>query len=327
MKYIESNSTDPYFNLALEEYVFEKLPKDDGYFMLWQNANTIVIGKYQNAFEEVNQKAVDELEIRVARRLSGGGAVYHDMGNLNFTFIVDRQDIEGLNFRIFTEPVVETLKSFGVNAEFTGRNDIVIDGRKISGNSQYVKKDRVMHHGCIMLDSDLEKVSDALNVKAAKFVSKSSKSVRSRVTTINENAPRHITMEEFKSALKERILGNGSIEPYELTGEDLAEIRYLRDTKYATWQWNYGFEREFEMTREAKFDSGLVTVHLTAKDGRIRDIKFYGDFFGNGEIEDLEESLKGVILDNRLERKLEELGLSEYMAGISPYELAELIRG
>ena len=327
MKYIESNSTDPYFNLALEEYVFEKLPKDDGYFMLWQNANTIVIGKYQNAFEEVNQKAVDELGIRVARRLSGGGAVYHDMGNLNFTFIVDRQDIEGLNFRIFTEPVVETLKSFGVNAEFTGRNDIVIDGRKISGNSQYVKKDRVMHHGCIMLDSDLEKVSDALNVKAAKFVSKSSKSVRSRVTTINENAPRHITMEEFKSALKERILGNGSIEPYELTGEDLAEIRYLRDTKYATWQWNYGFEREFEMTREAKFDSGLVTVHLTAKDGRIRDIKFYGDFFGNGEIEDLEESLKGVILDNRLERKLEELGLSEYMAGISPYELAELIRG
>jgi lipoate-protein ligase A len=327
MKYIESNSTNPYFNLALEEYVFEKLPKDDGYFMLWQNANTIVIGKYQNAFEEVNQKAVDELGIRVARRLSGGGAVYHDMGNLNFTFIVDRQDIEGLNFRIFTEPVVETLKSFGVNAEFTGRNDIVIDGRKISGNSQYVKKDRVMHHGCIMLDSDLEKVSDALNVKAAKFVSKSSKSVRSRVTTINENAPRHITMEEFKSALKERILGNGSIEPYELTGEDLAEIRYLRDTKYATWQWNYGFEREFEMTREAKFDSGLVTVHLTAKDGRIRDIKFYGDFFGNGEIEDLEESLKGVILDNRLERKLEELGLSEYMAGISPYELAELIRG
>ena len=327
MKYIESNSTDPYFNLALEEYVFEKLPKDDGYFMLWQNANTIVIGKYQNAFEEVNQKAVDELGIRVARRLSGGGAVYHDMGNLNFTFIVDRQDIEGLNFRIFTEPVVETLKSFGVNAEFTGRNDIVIDGRKISGNSQYVKKDRVMHHGCIMLDSDLEKVSDALNVKAAKFVSKSSKSVRSRVTTINENAPRHITMEEFKSALKERILGNGSIEPYELTGEDLAETHYLRDTKYATWQWNYGFEREFEMTREAKFDSGLVTVHLTAKDGRIRDIKFYGDFFGNGEIEDLEESLKGVILDNRLERKLEELGLSEYMAGISPYELAELIRG
>lgn len=327
MKYIESHSTDPYFNLALEEYVFESLPKDEDYFMLWQNENTIVIGKYQNAFEEVNQKAVDERGIRVARRLSGGGAVYHDMGNLNFTFIVDRKDIEGLNFKIFTEPVVETLKGFGVDAEFTGRNDIVIDGRKISGNSQYVKKDRVMHHGCIMLDSDLEKVADALNVKAAKFVSKSSKSVRSRVTTINENAPRHITMEEFKEALKEKILGNNGIEPYELTDADVAEINSLRDAKYATWQWNYGFEREFEMTREAKFESGLVTVHLTAKDGRIRDIKFYGDFFGNGEIEDLEKALRGVILDNRLEQKLEELSLADYMAGISPHELAELIRG
>ncbi len=327
MKYIESNSTDPYFNLALEEYVFEKLPKDDGYFMLWQNANTIVIGKYQNAFEEVNQKVVDERGIRVARRLSGGGAVYHDLGNLNFTFIVDRQDVDGLNFKIFTEPVIETLKGFGVKAEFTGRNDIVIDGRKISGNSQYVKKDRVMHHGCIMLDSDLEKVADALNVKAAKFVSRSSKSVRSRVTTINENAPKPITMGEFKAALKERILGDGSIEPYELSEEDLREIDYLRDTKYATWQWNYGFEREFEMTREAKFDSGLVTVNLTAKDGRIRDIRFYGDFFGNGEIEDLEKALRGVILDSRLEKKLEDLDLPEYMAGISPHELAELIRG
>lgn len=327
MKYIESKSTDPYFNLALEEYIFERLPRDDSYFMLWQNANTIVIGKYQNAFEEVNQKVADERGIRVARRLSGGGAVYHDMGNLNFTFIVDKEDADGMNFSIFTEPVCEVLRNFGVNAEFTGRNDIVIDGRKISGNSQYVKKDRVMHHGCIMLDSDLEKVADALNVKAAKFISKSSKSVRSRVTTINENAPRHITMEEFKSALKERILGNSSVEPYELTEEDLAEINCLRDTKYATWQWNYGFEREFEMTREAKFDSGLVTVHLTAKDGRIRDIKIYGDFFGNGEIEDLEKALTGVILDSRLEDKLEELGLSEYMAGISPHELAELIRG
>lgn len=327
MKYIESQNTDPYFNLALEEYVFESLPKDESYFMLWQNANTIVIGKYQNAFEEVNQKAVDDKGIRVARRLSGGGAVYHDMGNLNFTFIVDRKDIEGLNFKIFTEPVVETLKSFGVKAEFTGRNDIVIDGRKISGNSQYIKKDRVMHHGCIMLDSDLEKVADALKVKAAKFVSKSSKSVRSRVTTINENAPRRITMEEFKKALKERILGNGEVEPYELSEKDLMEIRRLRDTKYATWQWNYGFEREFEMTREARFDAGLVTVYLTAKDGRIEDIKFYGDFFGNGEIEDLEKGLQGAILDSSLEAKLEELNLPEYIAGIGANELSELIRG
>ena len=327
MKYIESNSTDPYFNLALEEYVFDRLPKDESYFMLWQNANTIVIGKYQNALEEVNQTVVDERGIKVARRLSGGGAVYHDMGNLNFTFIVDQKDVKGMNFKIFVEPVVETLKGFGVAAEFTGRNDIVIDGMKISGNSQYVKKHRVMHHGCIMLDSDLEKVADALNVKAAKFKSKNSKSVRSRVTTINAHAPCKISMEEFKTALKEHILGSDGIEPYELTEEDLREIEKLRDEKYSTWAWNYGQAVQYEMTREEKFDAGLVTVNMTAKDGRIVDIKFFGDFFGNGEIEDLEKALQGVILDNVLEEKLEALNLDEYMHGITPAELAGLIRG
>ena len=327
MKYIESNSTDPYFNLALEEYVFEKMPKDESYFMLWQNANTIVIGKYQNAFEEVNQRAVEERGIKVARRLSGGGAVYHDMGNLNFTFIVDQKDVKGMNFKIFVVPIVETLKGFGVEAEFSGRNDILVNGMKISGNSQYVRYGRVMHHGCIMLDSDLDKVADALKVREAKFKSKNSKSVRSRVTTINANAPRKISMQEFKSALKEHILGDESIEPYELTGEDLRKIEEIRNAKYATWEWNYGHSTVYEMTREEKFDSGLVTVHLTAKNGRIEAIRFYGDFFGNGEIEDLERALTGVILDNRLEDRLEELDLDEYMSGISPSELAGLIRG
>ena len=327
MKYIESNSTDPYFNLALEEYVFEHMPKDESYFMLWQNANTIVIGKYQNAFEEVNQRAVEERGIKVARRLSGGGAVYHDMGNLNFTFIVDQKDVKGMNFKIFVVPIVETLKGFGVEAEFSGRNDILVNGMKISGNSQYVRYGRVMHHGCIMLDSDLDKVADALKVREAKFKSKNSKSVRSRVTTINANAPRKISMQEFKSALKEHILGDESIEPYELTGEDLRKIEEIRNAKYATWEWNYGHSTVYEMTREEKFDSGLVTVHLTAKNGRIEAIRFYGDFFGNGEIEDLERALTGVILDNRLEDKLKELDLDEYMSGISPSELAGLIRG
>ena len=327
MKYIESNSTDPYFNLALEEYVFEHMPKDESYFMLWQNANTIVIGKYQNAFEEVNQRAVEERGIKVARRLSGGGAVYHDMGNLNFTFIVDQKDVKGMNFKIFVVPIVETLKGFGVEAEFSGRNDILVNGMKISGNSQYVRYGRVMHHGCIMLDSDLDKVADALKVREAKFKSKNSKSVRSRVTTINANAPRKISMQEFKSALKEHILGDESIEPYELTGEDLRKIEEIRNAKYATWEWNYGHSTVYEMTREEKFDSGLVTVHLTAKNGRIEAIRFYGDFFGNGEIEDLERALTGVILDNRLEDRLEELDLDEYMSGISPSELAGLIRG
>lgn len=327
MKYIESKSIDPYYNLALEEYVFNELPRDESYFMLWQNENTIVIGKYQNAWEEVNQRAVDEKGIRVARRLSGGGAVYHDMGNLNFTFIVDREDVKGLNFRIFVKPVVETLNSLGVPAEFTGRNDILVNGMKISGNSQYVKQGRVMHHGCIMLSTDLSKVADALKVRDAKFKSRNSKSVRSRVTTINAQAPREITMEEFKNALIQRILGSGDVEPYKLTETDEKAIQDLRDAKYSTWQWNYGSPARFEMRREEKFENGLVTVDLTAKDGVIEDIHFSGDFFGNGDIRELEDALKGARLDRGLADVIRGLDLDEYMAGIDPEELAELIRG
>ena len=154
MIYLEPPGTDPYFNLALEEYVFEQMDRSRAYFMLWQNSNTIVVGKYQNTAEEINQAFVDAHGIRVVRRLSGGGAVYHDTGNLNFTFIVDQDTAPGLNFKIFVRPVVEALARFGVHAEFTGRNDLTIGGMKFSGNSQYTKHGRLLHHGCIMLDSN-----------------------------------------------------------------------------------------------------------------------------------------------------------------------------
>ena len=165
MKFIESPWTDPYYNLALEEYVFEKLDRSSDWLLLWQNYNTIVIGKYQNTVEEINAEYVRENGISVARRLSGGGAVYHDKGNLNYTIIVDQNEDFDFNFRYFVVPVTETLKSFGIDAEFSGRNDVTIDGKKFSGNSQYVKQNRIMHHGCIMVDSNLSNVASALKVK------------------------------------------------------------------------------------------------------------------------------------------------------------------
>ena len=326
MRYLESPSRDPYFNLALEEYVFERMDKSKSYFLLWQNDNTIVVGKYQNTAEEIDQAYVDAHHIRVARRLSGGGAVYHDRGNLNFTFIVDRAGAPGLNFKVFVRPVVEALARFGVHAAFTGRNDLTIDGMKFSGNAQYARRGRLLHHGCIMLDSNLTSVADALRVKEAKFDSKAVKSVRSRVTTINAHAPAPISMEDFKGALKECAMASGELEPCTLTEEDLAAIRKLRDEKYATWAWNYGFSPAYDMRREMKFPAGLVTAHLSAEGGKIKAVRFYGDFFG-GELGELEGAMVGLPLDGHLTEALEALRVGDYMSGITAEELSRLLRG
>ena len=326
MFYLESPSRDPYFNLALEEYVFERMDKSKSYFMLWQNDNTIVVGKYQNTAEEIDQAYVDAHGIRVARRLSGGGAVYHDKGNLNFTFIVDRADAPGLNFKIFVEPVIQALARFGVHAAFTGRNDLTIDGLKFSGNAQYARRGRLLHHGCIMLDSNLTSVADALRVKEAKFASKAVKSVRSRVTTINAHAPAPISMEDFKGALKECAMASGALEPCTLTEEDLAAVRKLRNEKYATWAWNYGCSPAYDMRREMKFPAGLVTAHLSAEGGKIKAVRFYGDFFG-GELGELEGAMAGLPLDEHLTDALEALRVGDYMSGITAEELSRLLRG
>ncbi len=326
MIYIESASTNPYYNLALEEYVFEQMDKDESYFMLWQNDNTIVVGKYQNTAEEVNREYADEHGIRVVRRLSGGGAVYHDKGNLNFTFITDQKGLVDFNFQVFVKPVLQVLQELGVPAEFTGRNDLVLDGRKFSGNSQYVKSGRVLHHGCIMLDSNLDIVRSALNVRDAKFTSRSVKSVKSRVTTINEHAPRKITMDEFKEALKRQVFSENAISEYTLSEKDQAAVCALMHEKYETWEWNYGFCKAYSIRREKKFEGGLVTVDMDVEHGRISEIHLSGDFFGSGDIRELEQKLRNVPLDGHLVEILENLGTEKYIHGVSAADMAHLLQ-
>lgn len=325
MIYLETNSTDPYYNLAFEEFAFSRMDRSQQYFILWQNENTVVVGRYQNTAEEIDQKFVQERGIRVARRLSGGGAVYHDAGNLNFTFIVDQGSNPDFDFAVFTQPVLQTLADLGVQAQFSGRNDLLIDGKKFSGNSQYIRKGRILHHGCIMLDSNLSDAAQALRVQEAKFASKSVKSVRSRVTTINQHTATPVDMPTFKEMLKAHCLRSGELVAGALSEEQLAEVQRLRDEKYATWEWNYGKSPDYEMRKMRKFESGLVTVLLRAEGGRIAGLKFYGDFFGNGDLAELEQSLIGEPLSSGLEQKLEHLNLGWYMQGIRPKELAELL--
>lgn len=326
MIYLESKSHDPYFNLALEEYVFEKLDQNEEYFMLWQNDNTIVVGKYQNTAQEINQEFVDQNHIRVARRLSGGGAVYHDKGNLNFTFIVSEEG-HGLQFRQFIQPVIRALAKLGIHAEFTGRNDITIDGKKISGNSQYVKRGRIMHHGCILVNSNLTNVSEALRPKEAKFESKSAKSVASRVTTIHACSPKEITVEIFKKALAEEVLqGNGARE-YELSEADLAEIQKLADEKYRTWEWNYGKSGNYNYQKSQKYDFGMVEISAVVKEGVLQEVRIYGDFFGNGEIADLEQALRGEALDENLAGRIaDKIDVDHYIHGMTALDLQKQLR-
>lgn len=325
MIYLESASQDPYWNLALEEYVFSRMDRREQYLILWQNDNTIVVGKYQNTAEEINQSYVDAHGIRVARRLSGGGAVYHDKGNLNYSIIVDQKELNNFNFQVFIQPVLRVLKGFSVCAEFNGRNDLTIDGRKFSGSSQYAKGGRLLHHGCIMLDSNLQSVTEALRVRSAKIQSKGIKSVASRVTTINENAPVIISMDAFKRALVQEILSGQEAKPYALSDAEKAAIQKLRDEKYATWEWNYGFYANYNLRREKRFPAGTVTVSMDVQNARIKAIRLWGDFFGNGEISELETAMTGLALDGSMKDTLEKLNISHYMSGISPENLCELL--
>lgn len=326
MIYLESQSRDPYWNLALEEYVFEKLDEKEEYFMLWQNDNTIVVGKYQNTAQEINQTFVDENHIRVARRLSGGGAVYHDKGNLNFTFIVSEKDY-GLEFNQFIQPVIRALAKLGIKAEFTGRNDITIDGKKISGNSQYVKRGRIMHHGCILVDSNLTNVSEALKPKEAKFESKSAKSVASRVTTINACSPNEINVELFKKTLVEEVLKGSGVQEYTLSQKEISEISKLANEKYRKWEWNYGKSGNYNYEKSQRYDFGTVEIAAVVREGTLQEVEIHGDFFGNGEISELENALRGEALDEKLaERIALKINVGHYIKGMTAEDLQKQLR-
>lgn len=309
MIFIEGISTDPHFNLAMEQYVFDSFDRSEQYFMLWQNHNAIIIGKNQNTIEEINQAYVKEHDISVVRRLSGGGAVYHDLGNLNYTLIMDRKDNDKLDFQLFTEPVAKVLNDMGIAAEVNGRNDITIDGKKFSGNAQYVKGGRIMHHGTIMYDSDLSVVGSALKVSRDKIESKGVKSVASRVTNIKEHMENPISIEEFKKKFVEGFLKHTEVTRYSLSEEDIEKINRIKEERYDKWEWNYGDSPRCNILKERRFENcGKIELYIVLNKGRITEISSRGDYFGSGDFCDLKEKLVGC--------PLSEDALNEVLAGV-----------
>lgn len=289
--YLETGSQSPYYNLAFEEYVLTHRTQGD-YLLLWQNENTIVVGQNQNTEAEINRPFVEAHHIHVVRRSTGGGAVYHDLGNLNYSFITDVGD-DGISIRRFTEPVVAALRSLGLNAEASGRNDILVEGRKVSGTAQRRHGGRILHHGTLLFDANPGMVAGALNVDPEKFRSKSTKSVRSRIGNIRDFLPNDMELPAFWAYLKDALSGGG-LTPGALSAGELAEVDRLKREKYDTWEWNYGRSPKFNVRCKRYWDGGCLEANVSIANGVITDVRFFGDFLSVCGLEELVERLKGV---------------------------------
>ena len=327
LNYLDLYTTDAAWNLAAEQYVFDALPRDRSYFMLWQNKNAVIVGKYQNTAAELNAAYIKEQGVQVVRRLSGGGAVYHDLGNLNFSFITDAGAMEKLDLSLFCRPVIRTLQKLGVPAELNGRNDMTVDGKKFSGNSQYRRQGRVLHHGTLLFSSDLEAVTRALHVDAEKLSGKGVSSVRSRVANLRDYLPPEIELPEFRALLLREMLSEAPGEEYRFSDEDLRSIESIREERYARWDWNYGLSPAAQIEKKRRVEGcGSVSVFLTTEGGRISALVFRGDFFSSREPERLSEKLIGVPLrEDALSPALNGVDVGLYLQGMSREALIQIL--
>lgn len=326
------NNYDASVNIALETYLVENKLVDEPILLFYINDPSIIIGRNQNTLEEINQAYVEKKGIRVVRRMSGGGAVYHDRGNFSFCFIKD-DDGSFRDFASFTKPVIEALHHMGaIGAELQGRNDLLIDGKKFSGNAMYAKDGRMTAHGTILFDADLEEVTHALKPRQEKMTSKGIKSIRSRVTNIKpfvDAEYQSLTTEEFRDKLLLAIFKvdrRQDVPEYHLTEEDWAKVEEIRQERFGNWDWNYGQSPDFDVAHAHKFPFGLVDLRFNISEGQIKEAKIYGDFFGLGDIHELEAQLVGVRYERQaLKETFEQINLQHYLGQVTAEDLVSLI--
>ena len=320
---IIDHTTDPYWNLAAEEWLL--MHHDEPVFRLWRNDNAVIVGRNQNARAEIDTDFVREHNVAVVRRLTGGGAVFHDLGNVNYTFIdakIPGEDSHAM-FRRFTAPVIEALRKLGVDARLEGRNDLLIGDAKFSGNAICIHEGRVLQHGTLLFSSKMADIAGALIPRKEKYEGRGVKSVRSRVTNISEHLSKPMNVEEFLGFLAGSIASEFT--PYNYSEQDLEGIRRLTEEKYRTDAWNYGASPASAFRKAMKFPGGLVEVYMDIKDGCIGSIDIHGDYFFNRPTAEFCEALKGCPhSEEKIAGRLRELATGEYFCGISPEELLQL---
>lgn len=324
MLIIQRRHTNPYFNLAAEEYFLKQSTED--IFMLWRNEPAIIVGKHQNTISEINVDYVKENDISVVRRLTGGGAVFHDLGNLNFTFIQSGRDHTRNDFRKFTEPILEVLQKLGIDARFEGRNDLTIDGKKFSGNAETIWKNRVLHHGTLLFSATMADLSQALKVNEAKFQDKAVKSVRSRVTNISEHLHEAMDVMQFSELIEKHIVGMyPDARFYELTMADELLIEEMVQTKYSTWDWNFGNSPAYNFRKVIRTEnSGTLEFCMYVNNGVIKQARIYGDYFSHADPGEIESALTDILHEEEAIRKaVAQFEISDYFGKLTVDEFVK----
>ncbi len=315
MKYLINNSTDPYFNLAFDEYCLENIPSEEPYFFLWRNRPAVIIGLNQNAYSEVNLDYLNSHGITLARRVTGGGAVYHDLQNMNYTIIGRTPS---------PQPMVDALRSLGVPAELTGRNDIFVEGRKVSGYARRVSHDQEIIHGTLMYDVDLDTLTHVLDTPGSKMQAKGIASVKSRVANLKEYLPQFKSLDELQGALQEILSAGDGQMP--LSAEQVAEVRRQADEKFSTWDFIYGHSHEADFRCKAKLSCGTVEADIRVDRGLIARLDFSGDFLFDTPAQDLAAKMTGLrYAPAEVKAFLATQPVSTYFRGATPDDLAALL--